>query len=84
MQLEQLEEQLNRSHGQEMNELKDKVRMSVFPSKKSHVYVITCELLGYETFLQQHLYKVAKIKPSIILMLEERTLRNKSLLKGLT
>lgn len=43
--LEKLEEQLSRTHGQEMNELKNKVWLSIyFRTKMFHVYAAVCKL----------------------------------------
>lgn len=43
--LEKLEEQLSRTHGQEMNELKNKVWISMcFGTKMFHAYAAICKL----------------------------------------
>lgn len=45
MHLEKLEEQLSRSHGQEVNELKNKVWISLyFRTKIFHAYATICKL----------------------------------------
>lgn len=45
MHLEKLEEQLSRSHGQEVNELKNKVWISMhFRTKMVRVYAAMCKL----------------------------------------
>lgn len=45
MHLEKLEEELSRSHGQEVNELKNKVWISLcFRTKIFHAYATMCKL----------------------------------------
>lgn len=50
--LEKLEEQLSRTHGQEVNELKNKVWISMyFRTKMFHAYAAICKLRCWRFFL---------------------------------